>query len=235
VHYKGPDRAHQDVLLGTGYTLRKIASAGRSCYLSFTMEYTAKLQSIPRSVTMKKFYSAVREFVLRYPAILASYFIYGYYFISTMDFYIRFKDRHFGYTDALRHFDTLLWMWLLAYVLVKVIELREKIHQKEKEMIEKEHDIELKETQIQTLHEVIMTLKHEINNPLAIILGYTRLLRKQIKEDDAMKKIDEIETASQRINHALKEFSAAQVYKLTNSPIGNMVGLSEFKKDSKEK
>jgi signal transduction histidine kinase len=184
---------------------------------------------------MKKFFTAVREFVLRYPAILASYFIYGYYFISTMDFYIKFKNKHFGATDALRHFDTLLWMWLLAYVLVKVIELRERLHQKEKEMMEKEHDIELKETQIQTLHEVIMTLKHEINNPLAIILGYTRLLRKQISDQDSLKKIDEIEIASQRINHALKEFSAAQVYQLTSSPIGNMVGLSDFKKETKEK
>lgn len=183
---------------------------------------------------MKKIFKPVSDFVLRYPAILASYFIYGYYFISTMDFYVKFKNRHFGATDALKHFDTLLWMWLLAYALVKVIELRERLHLKEKEMIEQQHDIELKETQIQTLHEVIMTLKHEINNPLAIILGYTRLLRKQVKDTEANKKIDEIENASQRINHALKEFSAAQVYEVTESPVGNLVELSPFKTTDKK-
>ncbi|MFA6541707.1 MAG: histidine kinase dimerization/phospho-acceptor domain-containing protein [Bacteroidota bacterium] len=174
---------------------------------------------------INKFLNPVKDFILRYPAILASYFIYGYYFISTMDFYIKFKNKHFGATDALKHFDTLLWMWVLAYALVKVIELREKLHQKEKEMLEKQHDIELKETQIQTLHEVIMTLKHEINNPLAIILGYVRLLRKQVQDPEATKKIDEIENASQRINHALKEFSAAQVYEVTASPVGNLVAV----------
>lgn len=178
---------------------------------------------------MKKIFIAVRDFVLRYPAILASYFIYGYYFISTMDFYIKFKNKHFGTTDALKHFDTLLWMWILAYALVKVIDLRERLHRKEREMLEKQHDLELKETQIQTLHEVIMTLKHEINNPLAIILGYTRLLKKQIAEPDAMKKVEEIETASQRINHALKEFSTAQVYEVSESPVGNLIELSPFK------
>jgi signal transduction histidine kinase len=182
---------------------------------------------------MKKIFKAISDFVLKYPAILASYFIYGYYFISTMDFYVKFKNRHFGATDALKHFDTLLWMWLLAYALVKVIELRERLHQKEKEMLEKQHDIDLKETQIQTLHEVIMTLKHEINNPLAIILGYTRLLRKQVKDTEANKKIDEIENASQRINHALKEFSAAQVYEVTESPVGNLVELNPFKTEKK--
>ncbi|MDD8019278.1 MAG: histidine kinase dimerization/phospho-acceptor domain-containing protein [Bacteroidota bacterium] len=184
---------------------------------------------------MKKAYAAVRDFILRYPAILAAYFIYGYYFISTMDFYIKFKHKHFGATDALLHFDTLFWMWLLAYAMVRVIELREMLHIKEKQMIEKQHEIELKETQIETLHEVIMTLKHEINNPLAIILGYTRLLRKNITDGEALKKVDEIENASQRINHALKEFSATQIYEVSDSPVGHLVELSPFKTEKKDK
>lgn len=182
---------------------------------------------------MKKIYFAIRDFVLRYPAILASYFIYGYYFISTMEFYIRFKNKHFGATDALRHFDTLFWMWLLAYTLVKVIDLRERLHTREREMLDKEHDIKLKETQIQTLHEVIMTLKHEINNPLAIILGYIRLLRKSLSDKDSVKKLDEIETASQRINHALKAFSSAQVYQVKKSPVGNLVDFPPFTPEKK--
>ncbi|MFA6468168.1 MAG: histidine kinase dimerization/phospho-acceptor domain-containing protein [Bacteroidota bacterium] len=182
---------------------------------------------------MKKFYISARDFVLRYPAILASYFIYSYYFISTMDFYIKFKHRHFGTTEALQHFDTLLWMWILAYALVKVIELRERLHRREKEILEHQYNIQLKETQIQTLHEVIMTLKHEINNPLAIILGYTRLLKKSVDDPDALKKILEIEVASQRINHALKEFSAAQVYEVSESPVGNLVELTPFSSDKK--
>ncbi|MFA5834069.1 MAG: histidine kinase dimerization/phospho-acceptor domain-containing protein [Bacteroidota bacterium] len=183
---------------------------------------------------MKKAYKSVRDFVLRYPAILASYFIYSYYFISTMDFYIKFKHRHFGASDALQHFDTLLWMWVLSYVLVKVIDLRERLHRREKEFLEQQHHIELKETQIQTLHEVIMTLKHEINNPLAIILGYTRLLKKRVTDPESLKKIEEIEVASQRINHALKEFSTAQVYEVAESPVGNLVELSPFPADKKQ-
>jgi signal transduction histidine kinase len=182
---------------------------------------------------MKEFINSVREFVLRYPAILASYFIYGYYFVTTMDFYIKFKHRHLAASDAFQHFDTLLWMWVLAYGLVKVIELREKLHKREKEILEHEHNMRLKETQIKTLHEVIMTLKHEINNPLAIILGYARLLKKQVMEPEAVKKIEEIERASQRINHAMKEFSIAQVYEVIDSPAGNLVELAPFKTNKK--
>ncbi len=177
---------------------------------------------------MKAFLISARNFILKYPAILASYFIYSYYFISTMEFYIKFKNRHFGTTEALKHFDTLLWMWVLAYALVKVIELREQLHKREKDILGHQYDIQLKETQIKTLHEVIMTLKHEINNPLAIILGYTRLLKKNITDGDTVKKIEEIEVASQRINHALKEFSAAQVYEVGQSPVGNLIELTPF-------
>lgn len=189
--------------------------------------------AVHMKTTIDKFMKAIREFILRYPAILASYFIYGYYFVSTMEFYIKFKSKHFAATDALRHFDTLLWMWLLSYVLVKVIDLRERLHTKEREIMEHQHDIQLKETQIKTLHEVIMTLKHEINNPLAIILGYIRLLKKGNADADSLKKLDEIETASQRINHALKEFSAAQVYEITDSPIGPLAKLSPYKAEKK--
>ena len=183
---------------------------------------------------MEKIYTSVRDFVIQYPAILAAYFIYSYYFISTMDFYTKFKHRHFGATDALQHFDTLMWMWILAYALVKVIELRQMLHKREKELLEQQHNNQLKETKIKTLHEVIMTLKHEINNPLAIILGYTRFLKKQGAEPESLKKIEGIEHATQRINHALKEFSAAQVYEVSESSVGNLVELTPFSTDKKQ-
>ena len=102
------------------------------------------------------------------------------------------------------------------------------LYKREKELLEQQHNIQLKETKIQTLREVIMTLKHEINNPLAIILGYTRLLKRQVSEPESVKNIEEIEIASQRINHALKEFSAAQVYGVSESPVGNLVELTPF-------
>jgi signal transduction histidine kinase len=172
---------------------------------------------------MKKISTSIKEFILRYPAVLAAYFIYGYYFISTMDFYISFKKRHLSASETLQHFDTLFWMWALAYLLVKIIALRERLHEREKISLEQEHSLKLKETQIQTLHEVIMTLKHEINNPLAIILGYVRLLRKKIFDEESSIKLNEIESASLRIHNVLKEFSAAKVYETTMSPVGNLI------------
>jgi signal transduction histidine kinase len=178
-------------------------------------------------VPMKKLYVFTRDFVIRYPAVLASYFIYGYYFISTLDFYVAFKKKHLGASETLSHFDTLLWMWVLAWALVRVIDLREKLNFKEKENLAHQHTIQLKETQLQTLNEVVTTLKHRINNPLAIVLGYARLAKKKTNDRDLSKKLDEIEVAAQRINTTLKEFSLLRFYQTMDSPVGNLVATNE--------
>ncbi len=179
----------------------------------------------------KNVFDAIVRFISRYPAILSAYFIYGYYFISTMNFYIRFKQKHFGASEVLSHFDTILWMWLLAWLLVRIIELRENLHKKEKENLQHQSLIQIKETQLKTLHEVVLTLKHQINNPLAIILGYVRLAQKKNTDQDITKKLDEIEIAAQRINSIVRDFTVAREYEVTESPVGNLVVLpSETKK-----
>jgi signal transduction histidine kinase len=179
------------------------------------------------AVPMKKIYTYTRDFVTRYPAVLASYFIYGYYFISTLDFYVAFKKKHLGTSETFSHFDTLLWMWVLAWALVRIIELRENLTTKEKENLAHQHTIQLKETQLKTLNEVVTTLKHRINNPLAIILGYVRLAKKKSTDDDISKKLSEIEIAAQRINATLKEFSLVRAYQTMDSPVGDLVVTDE--------
>jgi signal transduction histidine kinase len=179
------------------------------------------------TVPMKKIYTYTRDFVTRYPAVLASYFIYGYYFISTLDFYVAFKKKHLGTSETFSHFDTLLWMWVLAWALVRIIELRENLTTKEKENLAHQHTIQLKETQLKTLNEVVTTLKHRINNPLAIILGYVRLAKKKSTDDDISKKLSEIEIAAQRINATLKEFSLVRAYQTMDSPVGDLVVTDE--------
>ncbi|HTX17704.1 MAG TPA: histidine kinase dimerization/phospho-acceptor domain-containing protein [Bacteroidota bacterium] len=184
---------------------------------------------------MKKIYVFARDFVTRYPAVLASYFIYGYYFISTLDFYVAFKKKHLGASETLSHFDTLLWMWVLAWALVRVIDLRERLNTKEKENVAHQHTIQLKETQLKTLNEVVTTLKHHINNPLAIILGYARLARKKSTDPEVSRKLDEIEVAAQRINSTLKEFSLVRIYQTVDSPVGNLVATDQDAPPTPEK
>ena len=154
-----------------------------------------------------------------------------------MDFYIAFKHGHLGVNGSMSfmvllgavasHFDTVLWMWLLSWALIWAMELREKLHQHEVENLEHQKTIQVRETQLRTMREVVMTLKHQINNPLAIILGYVRLTQKATSDPDITKKLSEIEIAAQRINTTMKELSLSKVYETTESPVGNLVQIPE--------
>src|SRR3972149_1002411 len=67
------------------------------------------------------------------PAVLSGYLIYLYLFLATLDFYQDVKEKTLHrFTDYFQNFDALIWMWLLAWALVKVIEYRTKgqIHEK---------------------------------------------------------------------------------------------------------
>jgi len=168
----------------------------------------------------------IKHTLLKYPAIIAAYFIYGYYFLSTMQFYIEFKNKNFGGIEILKHFDTLLWMWLLSYVLVRVLELREKLEKQRLEISIKHLETEKELTQLKTLKEIINTLHHEVNNPLAVIyLQLTVLKRKSIQYDDIVSNVTEIETASKRINSVITELSKTITYDTKDSPVGNLIDV----------
>jgi hypothetical protein len=103
------------------------------------------LRSIPEYAT---------AFFARYPAVLSGYIIYCYLFISIMRLF--YKVKHSGATlvDAYDIFSALPFMWLLAVSLVKVIEYRTKLHENETQQLAREKELQLKDTQLKTMHEV---------------------------------------------------------------------------------
>ncbi|MFZ4621255.1 MAG: histidine kinase dimerization/phospho-acceptor domain-containing protein [Bacteroidota bacterium] len=168
----------------------------------------------------------IKKTLMRYPAIIAAYFIYGYYFLSTMQFYIDFKHKSFGGIDILQHFDTVLWMWALSYVLVKVLEQREALEKQRLELDIRRLEAEKESTQLKTLKEIVRTLHHEINNPLAVIYLHLTFMKKKIADhQEFAKSVTEIETSSKRIHEVITELSRTGVYELTDSPAGNMIDI----------
>ncbi len=150
------------------------------------------------------FFQPLKDFFVNHPAILSGYIIYGYFFISTMEFYREFKEKHFDhFLQYFKSFDALLWMWLLAFALVKILEYRTRILAKQKELA-------VKEAELQTIHDMIRTLHHEINNPLAIISLYLSQAERGAQHDPAvLRALGEIRQGAERITTTLREFSNA--------------------------
>lgn len=169
------------------------------------------------------FLKTAKEFFIKHPAVLSGYIIYAYFFISTMDFYRSFKATHFRALDYIKSFDALLWMWGLAFVLVKVIQYRTKLVEQEKVQLQHQKELEVKETQLKTMNEVLRALHHELNNPLTIILLYIYKAEKNSQlSPEILQTLSVVKENADRIAKILKDFSNARGYETVESPAGRL-------------
>ena len=126
-------------------------------------------------------------------------------------------------------------MWFLSVALVKIIDVRGRLHKSETERILAQKQIELKQTQLNTLHEVVKSLQHHINNPLAIISLTVGTARKMAKDNsDLIRQIDAIDESTQRIVRSMKEFFEAQSYETerVDAVVGSMTALPSSESSS---
>ena len=173
--------------------------------------------------TFLKFIRSVKSLPEKYPAIISGYIIYMYLFIVMIRFFIVAHRSTVGFYDVVEMFDALPFMWLLAMMLVKVITIKTKLHESETQRIMKEQELNIKETQISTMREVVTGLQHEINNPLAIILLRVHKVKQSLQLTPEMTThIDSIGDESKRISQALRDFSATQNYEV--EMIGKTIG-----------
>jgi signal transduction histidine kinase len=177
---------------------------------------------------MMAIFKPARDFFIRHPALLSGYIIYAYFFVTTMDFYRDVKNSHLKVRGIFERFDALIWMWLLAVVLVKVIEYRNKLNEHEKLRLEREKELELKGIQLETAHQLIRTLQHQINNPLTVILLYVqRALRKGEGTPESLDNLSQIKESAERIAATLREFAHAQGIETVDSPVGGLITPSK--------
>ena len=172
---------------------------------------------------LKKFVMKTRDFFVAYPAVLSGYLIYMYFFFTTLEFYKNFRTRTLDSFDIFNSFDALMWMWLLSFALVKIIQFREKAHKDEKRAAEQELELQKHRAQLDTMQQVTRALQHKINNPLTIVYAYAqKMLRKEGIDPDSEKALTEIKIGAERISNALKEYSEARSYETVDTPVGKM-------------
>jgi signal transduction histidine kinase len=168
------------------------------------------------------------KFFAQYPAVLSGYIIYSYLFVSILRLFI--KVRYYGGTlsDVYDIFSALPFMWLLSVSLVKVIDYRSKLHDSETRRMRSEKELHTKITQLETMHEVVLGLQHEVNNPLAIItLSIGQVKKYGLDNPRAPKLAESINDAVQRITKALKNLSETEHYEVEHihADVGGMAVL----------
>jgi len=169
-----------------------------------------------------------RDFATKYPAILSGLIIYSYLLFSIVHYLLKTRASVPTFYDVFDTFDALPFLWLLSVALVKIIDVRGQLYRSETERMLVQKQIDLKQTQLNTLHEVVKSLQHHINNPLAIISLTVSTARRQVKENpELLRQIDAIDDSTQRIIRSMKDFFESQSYETehVDAVIGTMTAL----------
>lgn len=159
----------------------------------------------------KSMLSKLFEQLNKYPLVVGAIAIYGYYLTATVDFFKRSTHEQLSFLDLVLQFDSLIWMWLVAYVFVKLQQAKEKSANEERNRIVAETKIQKATIASNLLSEITAQLQDTINNPLAIIRVSTDEIRKEfVANPEIIRRLDQIDSSLRRIHDAIKDVTVFQ-------------------------
>jgi signal transduction histidine kinase len=166
---------------------------------------------------VRRIYERAKNFFIKYPAVLSGLFIYSYLLFCIVHYFVKVKyftgTAPFLLENVIDSFDAFPFMWLLSVVLVKIIEIRTKLHESEERRMRAQQEIQLHQTQLKTLHEVTRGIQHHINNPLSIIMLTLGSAHKAAADNPKMtRQLNIIDEEVNRIIAALSDFSKVDEY-----------------------
>jgi signal transduction histidine kinase len=148
----------------------------------------------------------IENFVLKHPALFSALIIYLYYLFTTLDLFKKVREGIISFSDIFTHFDSLLWIWGLSYLFVKLVNLQEQRHKEEKLRLEQIKQYETQLEKLKALKNFTFSLRDLIYNPLAIIMSASaRIERRFPYDNETLKDIRAIEQGCKRIEKLLME------------------------------
>jgi hypothetical protein len=148
----------------------------------------------------------VDDFVLKHPALFSALIIYLYYLFTTLDLFRKLREGIVSFSDIFTHFDSLLWIWGLSYLFVKLVNLKEQQHREEKLRLEQIKQYETQIAKLKMIKDFTFSLRDLIYNPLTIILSASaRIERRFPYDNETIRDIRAIEQGCRRIERLLME------------------------------
>jgi hypothetical protein len=175
----------------------------------------------------------------RYPVMIMAVGIFGYYLATALDLFKKSGKIHLSPLDFILQFDSLIWMWIAAFVFIKLQNAKEKFYGEQKEKLLVQHQLEKSKIASTILKQITMQLQDTINNPLAIIGAMTEDIRKRfLAEPEVMRRLDQIDASLKRIHTAIKDiatYQTAQVLEALQNDLQSGASLSPPSDDGGDK
>jgi len=146
-----------------------------------------------------------------HPVTIAAIAILFYYAATSLDLLRRSAQTRFSFLDFFLHFDSLIWMWLLAFVFTRLQDTKKRYYSEEREKLLMQLQVEKSKIASSLLREITRQLQDAINNPLAVIRVTTDDIRKRfLKDPEVMRRLDQVDASLMRIHLAIKDVASYQ-------------------------
>jgi len=160
---------------------------------------------------MKMFLNKIKYLLSEYPAIVAAIIIYGYYLFTTISFFQKPDTTDLGFVDFIFQFDSLIFLWLIAYLFIKSQQVSRKYNEQKQATSVLVTEAEKSRIASNVLNEVVKQLQDRINNPLTIIATHSDYIRKKVNsngDQEINRKLDVIDISLQRVHHAIQDVAS---------------------------
>ncbi len=118
---------------------------------------------------VKKIWKKLFNWISKYPIVFSVLGIYAYYLFTTLNLFKKSEVGHLSLLDFILQYDSLIWMWLVVYVVSRAQAVKQKYELDESNRKQILSEVEKSSVASVVLHNVIRLLQDAINNPLAII------------------------------------------------------------------
>lgn len=152
-----------------------------------------------------------------HPIVAAAVVIYGYYLLTSINL-MGHTGKRANIMDFLFQFDSLILLWVIAYVVVKMQTYSRRLKEEEEYKRQIVSAYERERAHLQILDDVASVLNDNINNPLAIISVSTSVLREKYQlSNEIVDTLDRVDSAVKRIRHVLQDIRRHQTEKIVTS------------------
>lgn len=164
-----------------------------------------------------KVWTWIRQFVEKYPVLIAAVVIYLYYLLTSVNFFKHSTEKQ-SLLDYFMEFDSLFFLWLAAAALIQVQKMRKHFRDEEQKHRMVERLLDRQAIQSQLVNDITMLLQDNVNNPLAVIAVTTQEIRRKFQEDaEILRWLDRIDGAMQRIHNTIRDLQAYESQKMMES------------------
>jgi signal transduction histidine kinase len=178
--------------------------------------------------TLQKIWTPVRNFVEKYPIVVAAVVIYLYYLTMSVDFFKHRAEKH-SLLDYILEFDSLFFLWVAIAAILQMYTMR-RAHKKDAEARrDMERALDRQQIRKQLVDDFTLLLQDHVNNPLAVISMSSQEMRRKYEGDiETSRNLERIESAVYRITSTMRDLQLYEAQKVIDTP-------QESLKDSQKK